>query len=558
MLTHILVRNFAIVEELELEFHAGLTVLTGETGAGKSILLDALGLALGDRADSGLIRHGAERAEVAVGFDIGGQPAIQEWLRAHELDSGGECIIRRTVNRNGPSRAYINGQSSTVQTLRELGEQLVDLHGQHEHQSLLKAASQREILDSYADNAALLEQLRTTFAAWQAAQAEHEQLAAAHQERAARLDLLRFQVDEMAQLDLREDEMAGLETEHRRLANASELAGGCTRVLDLLADNEDYAIQTLLNQARGELQKLAATDTSLADKLPMLEEADIQLQELASDLRHYQDALAPDPARLETLEQRLAQLHQLSRKHNTPVEELPALLTRMQAELAELENSDIRLEELEKRVATLAEAYRELAMQVYQRRMAAATKLGKAVTAAMQELGMEGGRFEIAVTHEEDAPFSRHGQDSIAFRVSANAGQPPGPLNRVASGGELSRISLAIQVNAVEGMPIPTLIFDEVDVGIGGRVAEIVGRKLRSLAAQRQVICVTHLPQVAALGHQHMQVSKRTADEITVTRIHALSADQRVDEIARMLGGLEITEQTVSHARELIERADAV
>ncbi|HEB58762.1 MAG TPA: DNA repair protein RecN [Gammaproteobacteria bacterium] len=558
MLTHILVRNFAIVEALELEFHDGLTVLTGETGAGKSILLDALGLALGDRADSGLIRHGAERAEVAVSFDISHQAGVLGWLKEHELDSGDECIIRRTVNRKGPSRAYINGQSSTVQTLRELGEQLVDLHGQHEHQSLLKRASQRQILDSYAGNVELLDQLRGIHDAWQHTQADFDQLANAHQERAARLDLLRFQVDEMEQLELREDEMAGLETDHKRLANASELASGCTRLLTLIADDDEISIQSLLNQARHELQQLADTDASLGDKLPMLEEADIQLQELASDLRHYQDQLAPDPARLTALEERLSLLHQLSRKHNTPVEELPALLARMQAELAELENSDIRLEELEQRLAEQQKEYRQLATRLHERRQRAAAELSTSITAAMQELGMEGGHFDIQVNFDEDAPFSRHGLDRIEFLVSANAGQPAATLGRVASGGELSRISLAIQVNAVEGMPIPTLIFDEVDVGIGGRVAEIVGRKLRGLAAQRQVICVTHLPQVAALGHNHMQVSKQTADQITVTQIHALSADQRVDEIARMLGGLEITEQTVSHARELIERADAV
>ncbi|UCE88397.1 MAG: DNA repair protein RecN [Pseudomonadota bacterium] len=557
MLTHIHIRNFAIVEKLELELSNGLTVLTGETGAGKSVRLDALWLALGDRAESRVIRHNCDRAEISVTFDVHDLESAQAWLQERELDADGECIIRRTVNRGGPSKAYINGQPAPVQSLRELGEMLVDLHGQHEHQSLLRRDTQREMLDDFAEHSAVLTELSDTWRRWRKLQDERERLSRASSERDARLDLLRYQVNELEQLALVEDELGALESEHGRLANANRLLDGAEHVLQMLDENEQVSARGLLGQGSGEIDKLLAADPALSEVAALLNEASINLQEAASALRHYHAGLELDPQRLEWIEQRLGDIHELSRKHRVAPEALPQLLPQIQAELDELEAADLRLEKIDKEISATDSAWRKLAATLSKGRARSARQLSDAVTAAMQELGMEGGHFEIALHALPEGEFSATGAERIEYLVSANPGQPPQPLARVASGGELSRISLAIQVIAVKGTRIPTLIFDEVDVGIGGRVAEIVGRQLRTLASQRQVICVTHLPQVAALGHHHLQVIKRADETNVLTRIQPLSVEQRVDEIARMLGGIEITDQTLSHARELIDRAQA-
>jgi len=555
MLSHIHVRNFAIVTQLELDFGAGLTVLTGETGAGKSILLDALGLALGDRAASELIRHGEDRAEISVGFDVAGVPEAKAWLAERELEADGECIIRRTINRSGPSKAYINGQPSPVQALRELGEMLVDLHGQHEHQSLLKRDVQRQLLDDYAGHGELLGRLAGVYRQWKAQREELERLSGAKADREARLELLRFQVGELEALDLGADELAELDREHARLANASRLVEGGQRALQALYEADDASVSSLLGHCMGELEELGRLDADLAPAAQLLGEATIQIREAVSELRHYLDRLDIDPERLAWVEQRLAAIHELARKHRLGPEELPGLLPRLSEELAELEEADIRLERLESEIERLAGQYRELADQLGKGRKQAAAKLAKAVTERMQELGMEGGRFDIALEPQAEGRFSAHGLERVEYIVSANAGQPLKPLSKVASGGELSRIGLAILVITAQNARIPTLVFDEVDVGIGGRVAEIVGLQLRSLGGARQVVCVTHLPQVAALGHHHLQVSKESAKQTTLTRITPLSEQERVDEVARMLGGIEITDQTLSHAREMIERA---
>jgi DNA repair protein RecN (Recombination protein N) len=553
MLTHIHIWNFAIVEQLDMALEDGLTVLTGETGAGKSILLDALNLSLGDRADSGVIRHGAEKAEISVTFDTAHTPAAEQWLKDHELDSEQECIIRRVLSSKGSSKAFINGKPSPIQQLRELGEMLVDLHGQHEHQSLLKSKVQRQLLDDYADHGDQVKQVRQAYQHWQSLQDELQRLSNAQRDRNEKLELLRYQVDELEKLALTENELPELETEHKKLANATWLISTCEKNLHILEDNEHGAINSMLSHASHDLQSLCETDDTLKDVAEMLESALIQSREAASELRNYMDRLEVDPQRLEELEQRLATITDLSRKHHVQADELPGLLPRLQDELAGLENAEGRLSHLEADIDKAANDYKKLARKLSQSRSKAAKSLSKAVTTSMQELGMEGGRFEVALSDEEN--FTAHGLEKIEFMVSANPGQPLKPLTKVASGGELSRISLAIQVITAQNSRIPTLIFDEVDVGIGGRVAEIVGRLLRELGQHRQVICVTHLPQVAALGHHHLQVSKQKATDTTISQIAHLQAPQRVEEIARMLGGIEITEQTLSHAEEMLKKA---
>jgi DNA repair protein RecN (Recombination protein N) len=555
MLTHIHIWNFAIVESLDLELEAGLTVLTGETGAGKSILLDALNLALGDRADTGVIRHGADKAEISVTFSTHDAPEAEAWLRDRELDSAEECIIRRTISASGPSKAFVNGKPTPIQSLRELGEMLVDLHGQHEHQSLLRREAQRQLLDDYADHGRLLSELGAAYQHWRDLKDELSALQQASSDRDARLELLSYQVKELEALDLSQDELPELEAEHSRLANANQLLETGNRVLNLLEENEEGALGALLGQSCNDIQHLAQADAALNSVAELLDSATIQVREASSELRHYLDALELDPVRLDWINQRLATIQDLSRKHHVAAEELPALLPRLQQELTNLEQAEVRSDEIRQEVESALKGYRALAKKLSKSREKAAEALSQAVTDSMQTLGMEGGRFAIQLEPLADEMPAPQGMERAEFVVSANPGQPLKPLTKVASGGELSRISLAIQVITASQTRIPTLIFDEVDVGIGGRVAEIVGHQLRALAGHRQVICVTHLPQVAALGHHHLQVSKRSDTDTTISEIQELSAEQRVDELARMLGGIEITEQTLSHAREMIERA---
>ncbi len=557
MLTHIHIWNFAIVESLDLELEAGLTVLTGETGAGKSILLDALNLALGDRADTGVIRHGADKAEISVTFSTQDAPDAETWLRERELDSADECIIRRTISTSGPSKAFVNGKPTPISSLRELGEMLVDLHGQHEHQSLLRRDAQRQLLDDYAGHGSLVSELAEAYQHWRDLEAELVALSQASSDRDARLELLRYQVKELEALDLAEGELPELEAEHKRLANANQLLDTGNRVVHLLEDNEDAALGALLGQSCTDIQQLAQSDAALNSVAELLDSATIQVREASSELRHYLDGLELDPERLNRVDQRLATISDLARKHHLPAEDLHTVLPQLQTELSNLEQADVRSDQIRQDVETALKQYHSLAKKLSKSREKAAKALNQSVTESMQTLGMEGGRFEIQLEPlSEDTPAPL-GMERAEFLVSANPGQPLKPLTKVASGGELSRISLAIQVITAAQTRIPTLIFDEVDVGIGGRVAEIVGHQLRALAGHRQVVCVTHLPQVAALGHHHLQVSKRSDTDTTISEIQELSTDQRVDELARMLGGIEITEQTLSHAREMIERAQA-
>jgi DNA repair protein RecN (Recombination protein N) len=553
MLTQLRIRDFAIVEELELELAAGLTAVTGETGAGKSILVDAIGLLLGDRADSGVIRHGAERADLSVLFDLDALPSARAWLVERDLDRDRECHLRRVVASNGRSRSYINGVPQPAQALRELGERLVDIHGQHEHQSLLRRETQRQLLDDYAGHQALVAELDAHYQTWSRLRRELRELRQAASERDARLDILRYHLRELAALDLAEGEVAELESEQRRLANSSQLLDTGQRLLGWLTESDEDAIADRLGQSLRELDTLSRLDARLAPVGEMLGAALIQVQEASGELRGYVQDLDLDPEHLTRVEQRLAAAHQLARKHRVTAEELPPLRARFEAERDRLEHSETRLEELQQAVRDARATYQSGADRLSEQRMAAARELSERVSAALAGLGMPGGRFGI-VLERLDKPTPA-GLETVEFQVSANPGQPLRPLAKVASGGELSRISLAIQVIAARAARIPTLIFDEVDSGIGGGVAEVVGRQLRTLGGSRQVLCVTHLPQVAAQAHQQIKVEKQTDGETTHTQVLPLDGNERVTEIARMLGGLELTENTLVHAREMVEKA---
>ncbi|MDD3517944.1 MAG: DNA repair protein RecN [Chromatiales bacterium] len=550
MITHIHIRDFAIIEELELDLAAGMSVLTGETGAGKSILIDAIGLVLGDRADATNVRHGAERAEIGVWLEVTARPEVQAWLAEQDLAAEDECMLRRVIGRDGRSRGFINGRAVTLQAMKELGEMLVDIHGQHEHQSLMRRDVQRQLLDEHAGNETLLSETAALFRHWQDLQQRADVLAAAGSEREARLEWLQFQTRELQALDLGADEWGTLEAEHARLSHAGQLAQTAAATCVAL-DGDETAIDSVLARVLHELETAERLDAALSEPLDLLRQAQIQMREAKDGLQRYAERLELDPEHLERIDRRIAAAHDLARKHRVRPEELPELRERLEAELADLEGGGTDLEALLAEIERLRQAYFRTAERLSESRRKAAAALGKAVTQTMQELGMQGGRFELAMDRPADERASAHGLDQIEFRVSANPGQPPQALARVASGGELSRIALAIQVILSRGKGIPTLIFDEVDSGVGGAVAEVVGRQLKALGAMRQVLCVTHLPQVAAQADHHLRVQKIKHEQRTQTAIEILDEQARVEELARMLGGVEITRHTLAHAREM-------
>ncbi len=555
MISSLHIRDFAIIDELGLELSPGMTALTGETGAGKSILVDALGLVLGDRADSAAVRAGAERAEISVGFELADDPDARAWLAEQSLEAGDDCLLRRVVGSDGKSRAWINGTPTTLQNMKALGELLVDIHGQHAHQSLTRREVQRHILDEFADHPNLLDDVRECFREWRELQNRLAQASDDDEARTARRDLLRFQTGELKALDLGDDEVAGLDEEQRRLAHAGRLLEVTASVHQGLYTDEQ-SVDTLLGSYHHRLEEVTRLDPALKEPLELVTSARIQLREAADSLRHYTDRVELDPGRLAFVEQRLSDIHDLARKHRVSPEALPELTRTLLEELARLDSDDEDLDVLTQKARAAETSYRESAAALTRSRRSAAKKLGKQVTEAMQGLGMEGGRFQVSVEADPETRPADHGLDRIDFMVTANPGQPLQPLSKVASGGELSRISLAIQMIAARSLPIPTLIFDEVDAGIGGAVAEVVGRQLRALGEHRQVLCVTHLAQVAAQAHHHLQVSKHKGKADTRTRIRVLDADSRVQEVARMLGGVELTDQTVAHAREMVEKAN--
>lgn len=555
MLVHLQIRDFALIDRVELEFHGGLTVVTGETGAGKSIIVDALLLATGGRAGADAIRHGAERAEITATFDLRDDPQARAWLKEQAIDCEDECVVRRSIAADGRSRGYINGQAVPLQALRSLGELLVDIHGQHEFQSLGRASVQRMLLDAHAGHEALLVQVAEACTRVLELTERHRELEAKAANRTSQLELLRYQLRELDALALRAGEVDELAAERRRHANRGRLAEGLQLVIDQLYDGDGGSAYALTSRSQTQLRHLAALDPALAPAEALLAEASVALRETADMARRALAALDVDPARQEWVEKRLASVEELARKHRVAPAELVATGERIATELRSLETSESQLGELQRELAKATANYNEIAGSLTKSRRRAAKTLSTTVTALMQTLGMAGGRFESKVSTSASLPVRPEGADDIEFEVTANPGQPLKPLSRVASGGELSRISLAIQVAAISKAAIPCMVFDEIDAGVGGGVAEIVGRQLRELGERVQVLCVTHLPQVASQGHGHLRVNKITDGKSTRTVAAALRSAERIEELARMLGGIEITARAREHAREMLRLA---
>jgi len=547
MLQRLIIRDFVIVDQLELEFAQGFGALTGETGAGKSILIDALSLALGERADVAVVRAGAERAEVAAEFTVDADSGLAAWLQANDY-ADDTCILRRIVDNNGRSRAYINGAVATLGQLRETADFLADIHGQNAHHALLRTDAQRNLLDAHAGALPLAHEVAQAYSVWHAARmarqaAETDSVAAARER-----ELLEWQVKELAELDFSIDGWQETEREHKRLGNANALLEAAAAALAVL-DEGDTAALAALRHAGAQLNGLTGIDPALMEAATLFDSAVIQLEESALALRRYQDRLELDPARLTELDSRIDAVTQMARKHRVAPEELPALLAKLSMQLSEL---TLRADPaaLAAREQETEAAYRAVAKKLSTVRSKTAKALSAAVTQGMQELAMGGGRFEIAL--EALADGAAFGLENVEFQVAANAGQPLRPLAKVASGGELSRIGLALQVIASQANPAGTLIFDEVDVGIGGRVAEIVGRMLRELGKSRQVLCVTHLPQVAAQADWQWSIVKEERNGVVVSSVRILDQQARIGEIARMLGGEKITGTTQRHAAEML------
>ena len=548
MLRRLTIRDFVLVDRLELEFAAGFGTLTGETGAGKSILVDALAFALGERADAGLVRAGCERAEVAVEFDLRNASAALVCLREQDLDSGDDLLLRRVVDGNGRSRAYLNGSPVTLTQLREVAESLVDIHGQHAHQSLLRGDAQRALLDSHARLGDLLGEVGAAWRRWRELRTMLAEAAGGAQALAQEREQLEWQVRELESLGFSSTEWESLNVEHKRLAYAANLVEGARFSLELLAEGDAACTQQVDTVVR-RIDGLAEYDPALAEVAALLQSAQAELAEAVSALRRYADRVDLDPQRLGEVERRIEAVLGCARKFRSTPDELPAQLEGWQARLALLgESADIAA--LEARVAKARQEYEALAKELSKRRRKAADALGREVSRVMQQLALGGGRFEIGLLAIDDG--SAQGAEHVEFRIAGLAGSEPRALAKVASGGELSRISLAIQVVTSQAASVPTLIFDEVDVGIGGGVAEVVGRLLRELGSERQVLCVTHLPQVAARANWQWQVVKSTQGGQLRSRVVALDDAARVEEIARMLGGVEITAITRQHAREML------
>jgi len=550
MLRLLSIRNFVVVDSLELELDAGFTVLTGETGAGKSILLDALALLLGDRFEPGQLRMGAERAEIGAAFDVDGRHTVAEWLGTQGLPAEeGTLLVRRTLDRDGRSRAWINGRPVTLAQCREVGGRLVDLHGQHEHQSLVAADVQRDLVDAFGGFAALTRETGAAWRAWSDARERREAAEKAAAASGAERDRLEARRSDLAALRLGADEWESLARAQSRLAHAAALLEAASTGVDALADGDD-ALSRRLASVTARLDAQAAHDPALAEIVSLLEPARIQIDEAARALRRYGERLDLDPAELGRVEERLAAIHDAARRHRTRPEALRELLAATERELAALaESADVAL--LAQREAQAEAAYRAVAGELSAKRRYAASELASRVTESMQQLAMAGGRLEIAV--EPLATPASYGLERCEFRVGTHPKQPVGPLARVASGGELSRIALAIQVVASGVGEVPTLVFDEVDAGIGGTVAAHVGRLLQTLGRERQVLCVTHLPQVAAFADHHYRVVKLGDAAGVRAGVEPLADSARVDELARMMAGAAITAKTRAHARELLE-----
>jgi DNA repair protein RecN (Recombination protein N) len=557
MLTQITISQFTVVDTLNVEFEGGLTVLTGETGAGKSIILDALGLCLGDRADPAAIRPGSDRAEICATFDVGDIPAARRWIAERELDTSSdgkdgrvECILRRTLSREGRSRAYINGRPATLDDCASLGQLLIDIHGQHAHQSLLRRAFQRELLDSYGGLSAQAATVDDLAREWKALAERIAALRSSQRERADREQLLRYQVGELEELALGAGESALLEEEQRRLANADTIQRDAAAAIELCEQNES-GVRAALRALDPKLH----TGEAMAGVRDMLDSAAIQLSEARAELERYASSCEGDPARLAEVEARLDAVYSLARKHRVAPEALVEHFFALGAELEALDSSDERLAELDSELRELADAYGTAAAALSKARATAAQRLEREVAKLLGKLSMGNCRFRVALTPRNDSRPHPNGSEEAELLVATNPGAEPQALSRIASGGELSRISLAIQVATAGKARVPSMVFDEVDVGIGGAVAEVVGRLLAEMAREAQVLCVTHLPQVAAQGQHHLRVVKIGRGKSVASELEPLGQEERIQEIARMLGGVKITESTLAHAREMLALA---
>ena len=553
MLKSLHIRNFAIIDQLELEFFNGLSVLTGETGAGKSIIIDAIGLVLGDRADINTIRAEKDSAEIVLLIEASPESACAKWLATHDFDTDNDCILRRVIRRDGKSRAYINSVPVPLKTLKELGERIINIYGQHAHQALMHIATQRDLIDQFAEQKNQQLQLRNLYRQWREHKETYERISGDSNDIGATIELLRYQIEELEQLGLLENEFEELEQKHRRLANADQLQQSTLLASQRLKNEEGSDIYSQLGITHAEVGGLLDSDKDLAGIHSSLEEAYTIINECANELRDYASSVEVDAEELAQIEQRLVSIDQISRKHKIPANEIYALHDKLDAQLQELTRPEYNLDALQTIIENLESEFRLVAKEVSTKRTAAAKKLGSDITKALKNLGMEKARVEVRVEYKENDPPSMHGLDIIELCVQTNPGQKMLPLSQVASGGELSRISLAIQMIAVDKLEVPVLIFDEVDAGVGGAVAEVVGRELHKIGEHRQVMCITHLAQVAANAHHHYRVNKYSDSTDTVSAIEYLNRSERITEIARMLGGVKLTENTFLHAQEMLE-----
>ncbi|PKI08168.1 DNA repair protein RecN [Shewanella sp. 11B5] len=552
MLCQLSINNFAIVRFLELDFKAGMTSITGETGAGKSIAIDALGLCLGNRSDANTVRPGATKTEVSARFTLHDVPLAKRWLEDSDLDAEDECILRRTINSDGRSRAYINGNPVPVTQLKAIGQLLIGVHGQHAHHAMLKSEHQLNLLDHYANHKILLDSVSASYQRCKQVENELKHLEQAQHERISRQQLLQYQVEELNEFNLGLEEFDEIEQEHKRLANGTDLIERCQAGLHLLTESDEGNIESLLNKVASIADTLQGYDESLAPISTMISDALIQVQESASEIESYLSSLELDPEHFAYLEKRLSTAMQLARKHHVSADKLALHHQALMNELTELADDETKLDGIRQQLEATRNAYLTNAQKLSQSRSRYAKELDKLVTQSIHELNMPKGKFTIQINHNPDN-ISVNGCDSIEFMVTTNPGQPLQPISKVASGGELSRIGLGIQVITAKKVATPTLIFDEVDVGISGPTASVVGRMLRSLGESTQVLCVTHLPQVAGNGHQHMFVNKFNKGGNTETTMQTLDKDQRVNDLERLLGGEVITENTLANARELLQ-----